>query len=228
MPDRIPMHKLFLLPGLILLGIGSYGIVNYFHLKGPPAAQLHELLLQDVTRVTPESEIPGSSRIDSIWLQTAKGDRIRYRKRFPYSDQVLVLDTNYSLLLDSSNHVWAVKTGDGQVRSQRYFEEYNIEAKTVGKICGPFLATFGALLSFGYFLGERAWPEAPAAERAKLEVDANRTRLVVALIGYLIIFGTVLGPWLRKYLPGFVVQLLWLASCGVLVGVLSKKPPPKP
>ena len=223
MRDRISIHKLFLPAGVVLLAVGLWSITNYFRLKGPPDRELHELSLRDIRQVTAQSEIPGSTRIDNIWLQTSNDLKIRYRRQFPYSTEVRRLDTNYSLLLDSTNVIWAVKTSEGEVRAKSYFEEYNIEAKSVAKFCGPFLAIMGALLLFGYFGAERHWATAAPHERAKLEVDAHRTRLLLISVGYMILYGVVIAPWLRKYSPSRVVGLLWVLSGGALIGLTCKQ-----
>ena len=220
--EKVSYHKLFLPAGLLLLVVGSWGIANYFRLHGPSDQELHELALRDVSKLTEEPEIPGSKRVDTIWLETTNNVRIRYRNQFPHSMEVRHLDTNLSLLLDSSNKVWAVKSVAGAVLSRRYFEEYHIEAKSVGKYCGTFLAVFGAILLVLYFGAERSWKTWPAAERAKLEVDAHGMRLGLVLLGNLVLFA-ILADWLLKYLPGFAVTLLYLLSAGVLMGFLSKK-----
>lgn len=223
MQEKVSFHKLFLPVGLILLVGGSWGIANYFRLHGPGDDELHELALRDVSKVTEEPEIPGSKRIDNIWLETTNDVRIRYRNRFPHSTEVRHLDTNLSLLLDSSNTVWAVRKSDGAVLSRRYFEEYNIEVKVVGKYFGPFLAAFGAIMLALYFSAERNWKNWPAEERAKLEVvDAHQMRLGLALVGNLVAFG-LLADWLLKYLPGYAFIVLYLLSSYVLVGLVSRK-----
>src|SRR5690242_21456806 len=107
MQSRTSIHKFFLPAGLACLGIGVWSVFNYFRLAGPPLEQLHEVRLQDVTQVSAESDIPGSARIDNIWLQTSNNGTIRYRSRFPYSDEILRRDTNVSVLLDDTNTVWA-------------------------------------------------------------------------------------------------------------------------
>src|SRR4051794_13294302 len=85
---KIPQHWLFLPIGLVLLFVGLGGVRDYFRLKGPPRAELHQLKLANVTNVIAEPEIPGSDRIDSIWLQTSDNEKIRYRHRFPYSSEI--------------------------------------------------------------------------------------------------------------------------------------------
>jgi hypothetical protein len=225
MRDKVSCHILFLPAGLLLLAGGSWGIANYFRLRGPSDQELHELALRDVSKVTEEPEIPGSTRIDNIWLETTNNVRIRYRNRFPLSSEVRRQDTNLSLLLDSSNKIWAVKSAVGTVLSRRYFEEYNIEAKTVGKFCGPFLAVLGAILLFVFLGVQRSWKTWPAEERAKLEVDAQNLRLALVLFGNLVVFA-ILAHWLLNYLPGFAVTLLYLLSGGVLMRHLSKKKRP--
>jgi hypothetical protein len=115
-----------------------------------------------------------------------------------------------------------VKNAGGAVLSRNYFETYNIEVKNVGLICGPFFAALGAILLVRYFGTERSWKTWPAAERAKLEVDAHRMRLGLVLFGNLVLFA-ILADWLLKYLPGLVVTVLYLVSGGVLMRLLSKK-----
>jgi|GEM_PF-3235102 len=223
MQEKVSYHKLFLPGGLFLLVMGSWGIANYFRLHGPSGSELHELALRDVSKVTEEPEIPGSTRIDNIWLATANNERIRYRKQFPYSAEVRQLDTNLSLLLDSSNKVWAVKNASGGILSQRYFEEYNIEAKIVGKYCGAFLAVLGAILLFGYVNVQRSWQTLPAEERAKLEVDAHNLRMLLAMLAYLVVFA-ILASWLD--LQGVAATLLYLSGGFVLMKLLSKRSNP--
>jgi hypothetical protein len=91
--EKVSYHKLFLPAGLLFLVMGSWGIADYFRLHGPGDDELHELALRDVSKVTEEPEIPGSKRIDNIWLETTNDARIRYRNRFPYSEEVRHLDT---------------------------------------------------------------------------------------------------------------------------------------
>jgi hypothetical protein len=123
---KIPIHRLFLPFGLIFLVLGIVGLHNYFQLKGPPLSQLHEIKLLSFTNVVAEGEIPGSTHIDSIWLQSSNGLKIRYREKFPYSSEILNLNTNYGLLLDSTNAIWGITTANGEVLARSYFEEINI------------------------------------------------------------------------------------------------------
>jgi len=94
-----------------------------------------------------------------------------------------------------------------------------------GLICGPFLAALGAVLLVLYFGAERSWKTWPAAERAKLEVDAHNMRLGLVLLGNLVVFA-ILADWLLKYLPGIAVTLLYLFCGGALMHLLSKKDRP--
>ena len=80
--EKVSYHKLFLPAGLLLLVVGSWGIANYFRLHGPSDQELHELALRDVSKLTEEPEIPGSKRVDTIWLETTNrgGGRPQFSK----------------------------------------------------------------------------------------------------------------------------------------------------
>ena len=216
------LKVLFLLAGLFCLAAGIWGFANYFQLQGPSDEQLHALALRNVSNVTVEPEIPGSKRIDNIWLETTNNERIRYRNRFPHSFEVRQLDTNLSLLLDRSNRVWAVKKADGAVLSRNYFERYNNEAKSVRLVCSPFVAAIGATFLLVYFCIHRGLQTVSAAQRTKLEAYSHGLRLPMVLCGYLIAYA-ILAQWLLKFLAPRVVSLLWILTGGVLMALVSKK-----
>jgi len=213
----------------MLLAVGLVGGFNYFRLKGPPAADLHEVKLRDVTNMRLETEFPGSKRIDNIWLKTSTGVTIRYRNRFPYSAEVQRLDPNFGLLLDTSNAVWAVTTTKGEVLAQRYFEEYNIEAKSVGKMCGLLLGVMGTWMLLGFIYTECRFRAGKLPVAEHFPVRVRELILLSSLLGYLALFGFVIAPWLRNVLPAWLIGLIWVLSGGVLgnsiVNHFRRRPP---
>ncbi len=94
---KVSRHWFFLVASLFLLGVVTKSLSDYFLLTGPPVAELYPVELTSVTNVVVEPEIPGSTRIDNIWLHTTGGKIIRYRDRFPYSEAVRRLDPDLSL-----------------------------------------------------------------------------------------------------------------------------------
>lgn len=163
--------------------------------------------------------------MNGIWLKTVEGERIRYRTGFPYFEEVRHQNTNYSLLLDSSNVIWGLKTTDGKVQAQGYFEEQHIEAKSVGKVCGTFLTVVGGVMLWAYTYVRRCGDKMTIEEKVEAETHLAKPRLLVYLLGYLMVYGFVIGPWLLKFFPRFVVGLLWIVSAAVLVSVLKRKYP---
>ncbi len=227
---KISLHWLFLPLGLGLLIVGIMGLRNYLRLSGPPPAELHVLKLADITNVVAEPEIPGSTRIDNLWLQASDGAKIRYRVRFPYSSEVRHLDPDYSLLLDTTNVVWAVTTRGGEVLARSYFEEYNIEAKSVGKYCGSFLALFGFALLFCFVVCEKQLRRGGPLPPPVNPVRVRQLILWGSILGYLIFCFTALFPFLWGKVPGWVLGLIWVLGGGLIGnGIVAyfRKHPPK-
>jgi hypothetical protein len=224
---RISLHWLPLMAGLILLAIGVMGLRDYFRLKGPPPAELHELKLTNVTNVVAEPEIPGSMRIDNLWLQASDGSKIRYRVQFPYSSEIRRLNPDYSLLLDTTNVPWAVTTGRGEVLAGSYFEEYNIEAKSVGKYCGSLSVFFGILLSLSFFLCEKL---RRAGVPQQQSIRLRQLILWGSIIGYMVFCLAVIFPLLSGRVPPWLLSLIWVLGVGLIGnGVVAyfRKHPPK-
>ncbi|PWU20797.1 MAG: hypothetical protein C5B50_03105 [Verrucomicrobia bacterium] len=234
---KISQHWFFLLIGLVLLAMGLKGLRDYVTLKGPPLAELHQLKLADVTNVVVVPEIPGSARIDNIWLQTLEGAKIRYRNRFPYFEEIRRLNPDYGLLLDETNRVWGITKRSGEILDRNYFEEYNIEAKSVGKICGSFFAISGFVLLFLFVQWERLsragklTPQSLAtAPQILRPVRLRQIMLWGAIIAYAIFCVTVIFPLLAGKGPVWMVPLIWVLGCGVIGnGIVAyfRKHPPK-
>jgi hypothetical protein len=227
---KIPLHRLFLPIGLILLAGGIIGLRNYFRLKGPPLAELHALKLTNVTNVVAEPEIPGSTRIDSIWLRTSDGAKIRYRQRFPYSDEIRRLNPNYGLFLDKTNVVWAVISGGGEILARNYFEEYNLEAKTVGKYCGSFLALFGVCLLFAFTVNERQFQPGKPMPKSLNPIRLRQLILFGSIVGYMALCFAVIFPLLSGRVAGWLSPLIWVFGAGLIGnGIVAyfRKHPPK-
>src|SRR4051812_17563930 len=206
---KIPLHRFFLPAGLVLLVVGIIGLRNYFRLKGPPLAELHALKLANVTNVVAEPEIPGSTRIDNIWLRTSDSAKIRYRQRFPYSDEIRRLNPDYGLLLDKTNVVWAVTTRGGETLARSFFEEYNIEAKTVGKYCGSFLALFGLCMLFAFVLGERQLQPGKPLPASLNPIRMRQVIVFGSIIGYMALCFAVIFPLLSGKVPRWLLMLIW-------------------
>lgn len=216
--------------GLVFLVIGILGLRNYFRLKGPPLSDLHEVRLLNVTNVVAESEIPSSKRIDNIWLWTSTGAKIRYRSRFPYSSEVQHLDPHYGLLLDRFNIVWAVTTSRGEVLKRNYFDEYNIEAKSVGKFCGGFMVIGAVCAFFVFFYNERRLRAGTLPAEEMMPIRTRQLILIGSLVGYLVFCVAVVFPLLSGKLPGWVLMLIWVLGGGLLGnGIVSyfRKHPPR-
>ena len=227
--SKIPGHWLCLPVALLLIGMGIYSAFNYFHLHGPPDSELHELKLASVTNVVGEPEILGSEKIDSIWL-TAPGDvKVRYRNKFPYSTEVLRLDHTFGLLLDRTNVVWGV-TSAGQVLSRSYFEDYNIEAKSVAKVCGGFVGVMGVMILFIFWAGERSRHRGIVTKNTLPLVRMRNLIMYGSIAGYFVIFGVVITPLLSPIIPSVFLVMLWPLGAGLIAkgcAVYFQKHPPQ-
>ncbi len=227
---RISIHWLALVFGVAWLAVGLGLVRSYFRLTGPRLSELHELRLADVTNVVAEPESPGSPRIGRIWLRTAKGARIRYQGSFPYASQIRGLNPDYGLLLDQTNAIWGVTTG-GKVLAGRYFQEYNIENKRIGKTFGPIFTFFGLVLLFGFIVLEA---QVLAGKPLPESVGSMRVRPVIlwaSLIAYLIFWFAVIYPLLAPKVGGLIVGLVWVLGAGFIgngiVAYFKKHPPSK-
>src|SRR5262245_14787365 len=226
---RIPSHWFFLPIGLLFVFMGVKGLLDSFRLMGPTLEELHRVNLANVTNVIAEPDVPGSTKIDYIWLQTSDGVKIRYRNRFPHSSEILRLNPNYSLLLDKTNRVWAITTGGGEILGRRYFDDYNIEAKTVGKHCGGFLGIIGAGLLFCFFVSEKNRRAGVPMPQSLPAVRLRQAILLGSIIGYFIICMTVVFPLLSGKVSGLVLALIWVLGAGLMgngiVAYFRKHPP---
>lgn len=178
---------------------------------------LHELKMSDVTAITEEPEISDSSKIDRIWLTESDGVKIRYRARFPYSDEIRQQNTNFSLLLDATNAIWGLKEkGQGGILGRAYFEDYNIEAKSVDLVCGPFIGIFGAMILFAYFVSEHAFRRGKLPEEHQMLRPKRSVVFGATLAGYAILFWAAIVPILSPIVPSWVLGCIWVAGGGLL------------
>ena len=226
---KVLLHWFFLPVGLFLLAIGVMGLRDYFRLKGPPLTELHQMNLTDVANVVVEAEIPGSTRIDKISLQTSDGAKVRYRNRFPYSSEIRRLNPDYGLLLDKTNLVWAVTTGGGEILACNYFQEYNIEAKTVGKYCGSFLASFGSWLLLTFIVSEKRLRSGKPLPETMIRIRVRLVILFGSLIGYMMFYFVIILPLLSGKVGGWLLGLIWVLGAGLIgngiVAYFRKHPP---
>lgn len=221
----IPLHRLFLPAGLFLIAVGLLGLYRFVNLKGPPADQIHTLRLESVTNTV--------MRLDSVWLKTSEGETIRYRKEFPYFSDVTRLNPQFSLLLDSSNGIWGVATNNTDILARSFFEDRNIETKSVSKICGSFCGGFGVLMLILFLLGEKMCRDKDSAKRLGIPLlPSGMVILIGGIFGYLFLFASMISPWLQKWLPDWAVGIAWVLSGGLLLHFmfqhLRKKLPPIP
>jgi hypothetical protein len=214
---------------VFLLCVGLMGLRNYFRLHGPPLSELHEVTLAGVTNVVAEPEISGSARIGRIWLETSAGERIPYHQSFPCSDEIRRLDTNYGLLLDKSNTVWGVTTSRGETLGRRYFEERNIEAKTVGKACGSLLTFIGVWGLLASVMGEIAYRAGKLQPKNVMPIRTRQLVLYGSIIGYAVLLFVVVRPFLPGGMGFWPFGLLWVLGVGLIgngiVAYYRKHPP---
>lgn len=230
---RIHLFKLFLPGAAFFLIFGAWAAWHYFQIHAPADNQLRALPLRNVVRITESYTSYDSNKISSIELQTADGHSIYYNAFWPDFAEVHAHNTNFSLLVNSTNQIWALRTADGTVVGRDFFRKRNLEEKSIDAFCALLFLPFGVCFLIGFWAGQRA-----VRTGAKLPPDAVRLisvrklTLIGFLAGYLIVFGGWLGPWLMKFLPGWSVGLIWVLSAGLIgnyiVRYFQKRWPPAP
>lgn len=117
---KIEQHRIAVVAGLFLLGIGLWSALRYFHIQPPPDASFQQVPLQEVLNVTETSYPFSSNEIESIELHT-ENRVVEFEASWPCFDRVHRCDTNLTLLVDATNRVWLVKDAGGAVFGRTYF-----------------------------------------------------------------------------------------------------------
>jgi len=214
---RILITKLFLPVGLLLLAFGSWAGWKYFRWQAPPDNVLREVRLADVRKVTGGNDpTRGVQTIHLHWPQGA----VDYKSGWPRFDQVHNLDTNLSLLVDSTNQVWALKSSGGTVSNRDFFLSLNLEVKPLSGFCALVFAPCGLFLLFSFWAAERELRKGTLSGDLMILLPARKLVLVTGLFGYLFLYGLVLTPLLGKVLPGWALALIWVFTGGLLGNLL--------
>jgi len=217
-PDEplILIHKLFLPCGLLFLLFGAWGGWGYFHTKAPADRDLEEIRLRDVVKANPIQEGVRTGEVSAISLRLPNGRRVEYKRLWPRYEQVQVLDTNLSLLVDQTNQVWGLRLGDGQIAERAYFVSRNLEIKMIYGFCALFFLPSGLIGLAAFFSAERELRRGKLPESMRIWVGCRKLVLVTALFGYLGVYGLVLVPVLGRFLPGWGLALFWVITGGML------------
>ena len=219
---KIPIHKLFLPAGLVMLILGLWAGWNYFHLRAPKFSELEAVPLRDVRAVTMRS-YGRTDEVTAITITLPRGGSVEYKDLWPRFEQVRSKDTNLSLMVDRANHVWALKSADGTYLERDYFASRTLENRAFCGIGAPALLFAGLWLVVAFFAVERAAPRGPLPEACRVQVPARKLALISALVGYLGFFWLVLQPLLGRFLPFWVVSFFWVMSGGILGNLLVER-----
>jgi hypothetical protein len=217
---KILITRLFLPIGIIFLTFGAWAGWKYFGVTAPPDSQLHEIRLRDMAKVTGGND--PKRAVQTIYLHSGSGD-VEYKSPWPRFEQVRGLDTNLSLLVDSTNLVWALKSRDGVISERKYFLSRNLEIKTIYGFCALFFLPSGLLGLAAFGSAERELRNGTFPDNLRILLPARKLILVSALFGYLFIFGLVLMPLLEKILPFWSLGFFWVLSAGVIGNLLVNR-----
>jgi hypothetical protein len=150
-PDepRILITKIFLPVGLLFLAFGGWASWKYFQWHAPPDKMLHEIRLQEVRKLTGGHD--PAREVQTIHLLSRQGS-VEYKSPWPRYEEVRQLNTNLSLLVDSTNVVWALKSADGTISEREFFVSRNLEVKTLTGFCAIVFVPCGLYIWFAFGL----------------------------------------------------------------------------
>jgi len=216
---RILITRLFLPFALLFLAFGGWAGWKYFQMHAPPDHTLREVRLANVTKVTGGHD--PTRAIQTIHLLSRQGS-IDYSSGWPRFEQVRSLDPNLSLLADSTNLVWALKSADGTISERDFFLSLNLEAKSWSGVGALFFVPSGLFLMLCFWLAEREMRKGTFSSELMILLPARKIVLLTALFGYLFFYGLVLAPLLGKSLPSWALALIWVLTCGLLGNLLVR------
>jgi len=218
---KILLHRILLPAGLFLLGFGLWAGGRFLHTHPPADADLHAVHLQAVLSVTEIHDSYQTNEIEAVELHAADHRIIRYDVFCPRFDEVRKRDTRLTILVDSTNQVWLVKSAGGQVFGRDYFLRRNMEAKAADGLCAILFIPLGTLMFLPALALEYGLRRDGKLPKDGAPVSARKFTLAAGLLGYLYIFGFAISPWLSKMLPNMVVILVWLFSgAGLIKAIL--------
>ena len=214
-PDepRILITKIFLPVGLLFLAFGGWASWKYFQWHAPPDKMLHEIRLQEVRKLTGGHD--PAREVQTIHLLSRQGS-VEYKSPWPRYEEVRQLNTSLSLLVDSTNVVWALKSADGTISEREFFVSRNLEVKTLTGFCAIVFVPCGLYMLVCFWAAERSLRKGTFPDSLQILLPARKLVLVTALFGYLFFYGLVLVPLLGKIVPSWLLGLFWILSAGIL------------
>jgi hypothetical protein len=217
---RILLHKLFLPAGVFFLGFGLWAGWGYLHVHPPAESELLAVRLQAVTNVAESRYSRGTGELRAVNLQLTNGTAVEYKTQWPRFESVRSLDTNLSVLVDRTNLVWGLRSGNGLILEREYFVSRNLEIKSIDALCAIMFLPFGVMFLVGFFAAEIALRKGTFPEKQRVLLRTRKLILVGFLFGYLGFYWFVLVPLLGKIMPGWSLPLVWVLSGGILGNLL--------
>jgi hypothetical protein len=219
---KILQQRILLFAGFFLLGMGIWSAWRYFHIQPPADTTLHPVSLQDVLAVTDVPEPFATNETGAVELHTRDNRVIHYGAHWPYFDRVSHCDTNLTLLVDTTNQVWVVKDIAGNDFGRPYFQKLNMEVKSVSGAVAIFFIPLGAFAFLPALAMEYRLRRGAKLPGTSAPVSARKFTLFGSLVGYVFVFGLIIGPWLSAKLPPMIVGLIWIVSGGALATLILR------